>query len=452
MDFIEIPATRIPLIAEADVVVVGGGPAGFAAGLHAARAGAETVIVERLGSPGGMMTNGLMSVFVGEHLGDLQAEMHDRLGAGGHVVEPLKRYPELRSNPLFHYYGPNILPGRETASSVYAFDPHMAAVIMNGMMEENGVRPLLRTLCVGAKVEGESIRAVIVEDASGRKAIGGKVFVDATGRGDLAARCGVPCRGPGDEKGIPIAPGLMWKMGNVDYERLFEYLEKDPFLERAMKRAEAEGRLPPYRPKRMDLYGGAYSGHPHPEMCPTPHPGEMLLWAPAPREWGLDCAQRAGDLTRAEIELRKHISAEAGFLKRYVQGFENAYLASIAPWMGIREGRHPEGEYVIGYEDIRNQRRFHDAALRRTVPDWYDTSQGVRIRSFDIPYRCFLAAKVENLLLAGDNLSMEHEALLHIRGFGMALRTGEVAGTGAARSLKAGVRPKELQWNVILQP
>lgn len=452
MDFITFPETRIPLIADADVVVVGGGPAGFAAAIQAARTGAETVVVERFGSPGGMMTNGLMSVIVGEVLGDLQAEIHERLGAGGHIVEPLKRYPKLKSNPLFHYYGPNILPGRETASIVYAFDPLMTAVIMNGMMEENGIRSFLRALCVGAKVEGNSIRAVIVENASGKQAIGGKVFVDATGRGDLAARCGVPCKGPGNEKGIPIAPGLMWKMGNVEYERLFEYQERDPFLERPLKRADADGQLPPYRSKRMDIYGGAYSGHPHPEMCPTVHPGEMLLWAPAPHEWGLDCAQRAEDLTRAEIELRKHIMAEARFLTRYVPGFEKAYLASVAPCMGIREGRHPQGEYVIGYEDIRNQRRFHDAALHRTVSDWFDTRQGGRRLSFDIPYRCFLAGKVENLLLAGDNLSMEHEALLHIRGFGMALRTGEVAGTGAARSLKTGVRPKDLQWNALLQP
>ena len=98
------------------------------------------------------------------------------------------------------------------------------------------------------------------------------------------------------------------------------------------------------------------------------------------------------------------------------------------------------------YEDIKNQAMFNDAALRRTAYDWGDSGRGDRLLTFDIPYRCFLAKGFNNLLLAGDNLSMEHEALLHMRGFGMAVRSGEVAGSAAALSLKKGLLPKELQW------
>jgi hypothetical protein len=446
METILLPEARIPLIVKADVVVVGAGPAGVAAAIQAAREGASTALVERFGSPGGMMTNGLMSVTVGGSLGELQTEIFQRLHSGGHIVNPLERDPRLSSNPLFHYFGPNIMKGRKTASEIHVFDPHMTSIFMNEMLEESGVQLCLGTLFVDAKVEGQGIEAVVVENVSGRQAIGGKVFVDATGHGVLAARCGVPCRSAGSSSGPIIPPGLMWKMSHVDLDRLFEYQKEDPFLEGPIERASADGKLPHYRPKRMDIYGGAYSGQPRPEMCPTPYPGEVLLWASAPHEWRLNCAESAGDLNRAELALRKHILGESIFLARYVPGFEKAYVTGIAPMMGIREGRLPEGEYVMRYEDIRDQRRFEDAVLHRRSLDWFDTAQGSRMLSFDVPYRSFIAREIRNLLLAGDNISMAHEALLHMRGLGWAMRTGEIAGISAARSLKSGVSPKELKW------
>ena len=98
------------------------------------------------------------------------------------------------------------------------------------------------------------------------------------------------------------------------------------------------------------------------------------------------------------------------------------------------------------YVDIKNQTRFEDAALNRKSLDWGDPKQGNRLLTFDIPYRCFLAKKLDNLLLAGDNISMEHKALLQMRGFGMAIRTGEVAGTAAGISVKKKLPLKQIQW------
>lgn len=450
MEYITVPAERVPLLKKADVVVVGAGPAGFGAAVRAAQKGADTLVIERFGSPGGMIASGLMCVCVGEALGGLHTELLARLGDAGYMDNPLERFPELSSNPLFHYYGPNIAPKRKTAAKITVFDPVMAAVVMSRMMEERGVRFLLRTLFVDSVVENGTVSAVIVENASGRQAVGGKIFIDATGRGDVAARSGVPFTGAGNEKGLPIPPGLMWSMAGVDYEALFAYQKQDPGLDALMEKARANGDLPHYRPKRMDLYGGAYTGHPRLEMCPTLFPGDMLLWASAVYEWGLNCAESAEDLTRAETELRKHIMAEADFLKKYVPGFEGARVSGIAPFMGIREGRHPQGEYVMPYEDIRNQCRFEDAALRRKSFDWADMGQADRLLTFDIPFRCFLAKGADNLLLAGDNISMEHKALLHMRGFGMAVRTGEVAGMAAGQCTGEGIRPKDLEWKEAL--
>jgi hypothetical protein len=141
---------------------------------------------------------------------------------------------------------------------------------------------------------------------------------------------------------------------------------------------------------------------------------------------------------------------EFNFLTRYVPGFDQARLAAIAPFVGVREGRHPVGEHVMSYEDIRNWRRFKDAALRQTTWDRMNMEGGNPLVTFEVPYRSFLLRGVDNLLLAGDNVSMTHEALLHIRGFGTALRTGEVAGTAAAQAVKQEILPGELEWNVPL--
>jgi hypothetical protein len=447
MQYVNIPETKIPVMTEADVIVVGGGPAGMGAGIRAAQQGAKTIIIERFGSPGGMMTNGLMCIGVGEPLGGLHTELFERLGIEGYTENLLEKFPDLGSNPLFHYYGPNIMPGRQASSKFMAFDPEMTAIVMNEMIKENHIDLLLRNLFSDVLVEEGTIEAVIVENATGRQAIMGKVIVDATGRGDVVARAGAPFKSAGSKEGLPIPPGLMWMMSHVDYKRLFEYQKEDPTLEKAMMRAEEIGDLPQYRPKKMDIYGGAYTGHPRLEMSPALHPGDMLLWAPAVHEWGLNCAENAEDLCRGEVEIRKHIVGEADFLRKYVPGYEGSHVSRISSFFGIREGRHPQGEYVMRYEDIKNQAHFEDAALKRKSYDWGDPKQGSRLLSFDIPYRSFLAKDLDNLLLAGDNLSMEHEALLQMRGFGMAIRSGEVAGTAAGIAIQAKQNPKQIHWN-----
>ena len=451
MEHITLPGKRIPVLIDTDVVVIGGGPAGFASALTAAREGVRAVLIERYGCLGGMFTNGMMCISVGEPPQGLPTEILGGLARMGCVEDLYRRYPGLQSNPLFHYHGPNLAPGYRGPSKIAAFDPHHAAHVMMELMEGAGGSAVrLHTLFVDTQVQAGHIEAAIVESSSGRRAIKGKVFIDATGRGDVVARSGGPFVRAGNESGMPIAPGLMWKVSYCDCERLFLYQKEDPLLEKAMERARANGDLPRYRPKRTELYGGGYAGHPRPEMCPMLHPGDMLFWAPAVYEWKLDCAESDEDLTRAEIELRRDILAELRFLTRYVPGFEKARLAAIAPYVGVREGRHPVGEHVMSYEDIRSGRTFEDAALRLTTWDRMDMKGGNPYVTFEVPYRSFLLKGIDNLLLAGDNLSMTHEALLQIRGLGTALRTGEVAGRAAARAVKEGGMPRDVRWDAPL--
>lgn len=440
-----IPEIEIPVAKEADVVIVGGGPSGFGAAMCAARNGAETLLIERFGIPGGVMTMGLMPCVGFGPINGVHKEFWERLDKEGYIFNIKAKYPNC---PVYHYY-----PGYYGA---WWFNPDAGAFIMAQMMEEAGIKFLLRTLCVGAKVkkagDEDTIKTVIVENASGRQAIKGKIFLDATGRGDLAAQAGAPYKEPGDEKGNIIPPGLMWRMSGVEFDRFFEYQknEYDPKLEKAIAKAMANGDIPEYlyRSVPTKAYAGYYKGHPHLDCYPAGESGELTIWQSAPFEWNLNCAMDVDDATRGELEIRKLIIAESKFLKKYVPGFKKAWISGIAPFLGIREGRHPIGEHMLTYDDIRNQRTFPDTALKRSARDQLDFSGKRRAEyEFDVPYRSFLAKRIDNLLLAGESLSFEHYALFHsMRAFGPSLQTGEVAGTAAGLSIREQIGPKKLKW------
>jgi hypothetical protein len=449
--FINEPARKTPLAITADVVVIGGGPAGSGAAIRAAQGGADTVLIERFGSPGGSNTNGFMFISAGGPLvGKLCREIWDKLKPGGFIVNTVDKYPDLFYREIVHY---RAIAGAVT-DELMVYDPDMTAYMISESMQEAGVKQFLRTLFVDTIVENGAIKAVIVENASGRQAIEGKVFIDATGRGDVVARIGAPFTSAGDEMGFPMPAGLMWKICNADIDKLLEYEKKeDPGLDKVIEKAIAKGEAPSYYRQRKiaeDMKGSydhIYTGHPRPEMQPTMYPGELLMWEPSIHEWGINAAESVEDLTRAEIHIRKQIVAEFEFLKKYVLGFKKAHLGGFAPMLGIREGRHPIGEYVLTYEDIINDRKFDDTAIRLTTYESLDVTKPELGRvQYNVPYRTFLAKKVNNLFLTGDNISADHSAFIFNRGFPKAMTLGEVAGTAAALSVKNKISPKQYNF------
>lgn len=261
---IRVPETQIPVVAEADVVVVGGGPAGFGAAMRAARSGADTLLIERFGGPGGAATSGYMCVTgVGETF-PLHTEWVEGLHKEGWLFDAWKAYPQLPGNVLVHQSGR------------MNFQPDNGAYVMIRMLEKANVRLLFRTLFVDAVVrDGASgdgrIEAVIVENASGRQAIRGRIFIDATGRADVVARAGAPYQSAGDEKGLPVPFSLMYTISGVDYDKLFEYQKSDPALWKAIAKAKAAGDIPEglYMPYQYVIGGGwgGYSGCPQLNMC-----------------------------------------------------------------------------------------------------------------------------------------------------------------------------------------
>jgi hypothetical protein len=456
-----LPARKVPVAYDADVVVVGAGPGGFAAALQAARMGARVVLVEKLDMPGGVHTSGLQGA-AGPGVGGIHTELMERFAAAGHIYTATEAdLPAWAGNPLSHYERVLAPGSRFTRSS---FNPEGAGSVMAAMLEEAGVVALYGTAFVDAVVEAgngdDTISAIIVENAEGRQAIAGKVFVEGSGFAQLAARAGVqfvsgggpqPATADWDGRPRPIPGGLLWIMSGIDFARVAAHQAsaKDPTLLKLIAEADAAGDLPAglYRPRMRgsNVYGEHYIGHPTLDMSPMQRTGTFIFWQNVPYEWALHMDESAADEARAKRALRGFIEAEASFLKKYVPGFEEAVLTNVGRMVGVRDGRHPIGEHVFSLEDVVAGRRFPDPVTRPMTKTFY--WDGYRKHTFEVPYRSFLPKGIRNLLLTGASLSFTYQTIFMVmRNFPWCTQTGEIAGFAAARCVQEGVSPKELVW------
>lgn len=457
----ELPARTIDVAYDADVVVVGAGPGGFAAALKAARMGARVVVVERCDMPGGVHTSGLQGS-AGAGVGGIHTELMERFAADGYVYTATEStLPGWAGNPLSHYeryMKPDATFRRQS------FNPEGAGSVMATMLEEAGVIALYGTSFVDTVLKpgtgDDSIAAIIVENASGRQAITGRVFVEGSGTAQLAASAGVPfvSGGGGQPEGTnwdgvnrPIPGGLLWIMSDIDFSKVRAHQEsaRDPTLAKVIEEARAAGDIPPelYRPRMSgkDVYGDLYIGHPTIDMSPMQTDGSFILWQNVPYEWALHMDERADDDARAKRELRALIDAEVKFLKKYVPGFDQAVLNNIGRFVGVRDGRHPIGEHVFCLDDVLAGRRYRDAVTKPlTKPFYWD---GHRKHEFEVPFRCFLPKKIKNLLLTGASLSFTYDTIFMVmRNFPWCTQTGEIAGFVAGRCIERKIDPKDYEF------
>ena len=459
---VDIDGDRIPVTEPADIVVVGGGPGGFAAALKARRMGARVILIEKYDMPGGVHTSGLQGA-AGTGVGGIHSELMERCAAEGHVYTATETtHPDWAGNPLSHYEK-NLDPGAKFIRA--SFDPEGAGHVMADMLEEAGVEAMYGTSFSDVVLknggEDDTIDAVIVENASGTQAVKGRIFIDGTGTAELAARSGAPfVRGGGpqpvttgwDGRNRPIPGGCLWTMAGVDLAKLVSYQKtaNDPMLAKLIEKARSAGDIPPdlYRPRMSGsgVYGESYIGHPTLDLSPIRAPGSYILWQNVPYEWALHMDDNAENEARAETSLRSFIEAEARFLNKYVPGFEQAVITDIGRYVGIRDGRHPIGEYVFSLDDALSGRSFPDAVTRPMTKTFH--WDGYSRHAFEVPYRCFLPRKIGNMLLTGASLSFTYETIFMVmRNFPWCTQTGEIAGYAAALSIENDISPKQLEWN-----
>ncbi|HZQ73511.1 MAG TPA: FAD-dependent oxidoreductase [Burkholderiales bacterium] len=405
------------MLAEHEIVVLGGGPAGIAAAAAAARAGCSTLLVERYGFLGGMGTAAGVTNFCGLHAnvhGEVRQVVH---GVADELLERIDRLGGL-SEPH------SLFRGKIKAQ---AYDNAAYKLAADDLVLASGAKLLFHACAAGFRENH-----LLVETKSGRGAVRGKLFIDCSGDGDLAAWAGAPFE-KGDGRGGMLYPSLMFRVNNVDARRAGRLWERIGELMAASgRRFPRKGAI--VRPQKHDIEWRV-------NVTQLANPDGSAVD-------GTDAAQ----LSRAEIEGRRQAADFFSFL-RTAPGFENAYLLDLAPQVGIRETRRITGEYQLTDADVLGCASFEDTIGVNGWPIEEHVAGDVRwrlppipqSRGFNhLPYRMLLPLGVENLLVAGRCASMTHLGQSAARVSGACFAMGEAAGTAAALALRAGCGPREV--------
>jgi hypothetical protein len=408
-----VPEERVPVAADRDLVVVGGGSAGMAAAVTAARLGLRTTLIEEMGFLGGMSTGGCVGTFCGFYLrepsGDLvrlvggfAAEVMDRLAAGGHC------------------YGP--VPFKTTGAVPYV--PWGVKRLYDVMVDAEPLLDLvLHARFVRAVASDRAVEATVVATRGGLVAYRAPFFVDASGDAVLARAAGVPV-----ERGETIQyPSMMFYMQHVDLERALPALfDLNDLLERHFTSDQL--------PRR--------SGN----LIPTGRPGEVLVAMSRVAIEGrpVDGADPF-ELTRGELVGREQAERCAAFLRQRVPGFDEAFLSDTAPRLGLRETRRIRGRYRLTEDDVLGGRRFDDGVCRSAWPielhvadgrtEWRLLDDGIW---YTVPYRCLLPDGIDNLAVVGRCISASREAFASVRVIGPCMGEGQAAAAAVSLALPDG--------------
>jgi FAD dependent oxidoreductase len=437
---------------EYDVLVVGGGNAGCAAAIAAARRGARTLLVERYGFLGGTATASMVGPWMTFHSGD------DRI-VGGIAQEIVERLVARGASPG------HLRDSSDYVATITPFDPEVHKALLFEMMREAGVSLMLHAYVLSARVEDGTVRGAAFATVGGIREYAGRVVIDATADAFVAASAGVETQ-QGDARGRVQPASLMFRLSHVDLSKLAAYLRTHPDQMRTSLKAHE--RTAPALTAVAGLYelwkkaaGDGEVDIPR-ELVSffiSPYPDEVTV--NMTRVTDIDPLD-PGDLTRAEIEARLQVMQLLEFFRGRVPGFENARLAATGAQVGIRESRRIVGRYTLTAQDVLAARRFDDAVARSAYPiDIHNPSgSGTTTRrlapgeSYEIPYRCLLPANREQLLVAGRCISTTHEALASTRLTPTVMTLGQAAGTAAAlaraRRVRVGdVDPAELRAQLI---
>lgn len=410
--------TRIDRISQeinTDVLVVGGGLAGVAAAVAAARNGASVLLAEREGCLGGMATIGLVNPFMpyGVWVGDWRQDLDRPVNAGWfrELLEALDAEGGLEPE------------GRQT------FDEEILKLVLDRMCRNAGVRVLFHTMLTDVEREGDAVRSVVLSGKSGQMAVRATCYVDASGDADLTALAGCPFHLGRGADGLCQPMTTCFRVMGID-TALFDMNRDHDALNRAWQAYREKN---PVRNPRGDVLVFRHMAEGVLHINSTRIPGRMPVDA-----WAL---------SEAEMEGREQVFELHRFLRETMPGFERSRVMMSAAHVGIRESRRIVGETEVTAEDLLSCRKYPDAIARGTYPvDIHDPAGGGTLLKpipygdwYTVPLRALVPKGMHNLIVAGKPISATHEAHASTRVLPICACVGEAAGVAAALAVKTGL-------------
>lgn len=419
------PAQSIPVCAQTDVVVVGGGPAGVAAAVSAARNGCKTILIERYGHLGGMATGGLVILI--PHLSDgsstqqiqgINQEWLDRLDKrGGALHPPVEELgsTDARSLNKWSLYFSCVVNGR-VRQSVYV-EPEILKCVMSDMVTESGVELALHCWGARALMQDGRVGGVIFESKSGRMAIQSKMVIDCTGDGDIFASAGADFEmefGP-DLRSSMMA--LVFRLGNVDYLKFAQWRVENPEAWQAMMKA-------------MNKIAGF-------KVLPLPSARNDVVWV---NNWlpGGNCLA-INDLTHVETRVRQVMPMLHQYCKDNLPGFESCFIFDTASQIGTRGSRRLKGLHRLDMSDFKASRSYKDTVA--VFPSIFPDQIGHLI---EFPYRSMVPETVDGVIAAGRCFSSSLQANDMINLIPHCAAMGEAAGCASAMAVQSGCEARDV--------
>lgn len=406
---VDEPARKTPVCATADVVVCGGGPAGVAAALSAARASARVILIEQSGCLGGIWTSGLLSYWL---------DVHNKKGLTEELMTRIEQAGGGGFSPK----------GQRTG----VFDVEVTKLVLERLCEEHNIEIFYHSRIVAAQKVDSRLTHVILESKSGREAVAAKAFIDCTGDGDLGARSGCSFALGHPEHGKMQPMSMIALISGVQAQEI------TPFYN------DIDDRQPWAAPKDRLYAAMEAGGHAPSYSKPTLfRVRDDLFILMANHEYGVSgISQR--DVTRATLHARKDIHASVDALRKQGGVWQRVRIVATPEQIGVREGRRLLGRYTMTLDDLKEGRTFEDAACKVSFSvdiHALDPSKNkgidaapIRVKPYDIPVRALIAKEVEGLFFAGRCISGDFFAHSSYRVTGNAVAMGEAAGRVAAKA------------------
>lgn len=437
---------NIPELLSADVCVCGGGPAGTAAAITAAKNGAKVILIERGITLGGLQTLGCvypcMPTFCYDSDTPYIDEINLRMKKRG--IDPVPKETETFYGGGRAFYSPEIL------SEIY-----------DEMCEENGVEILYNFSIIGARTSGGKISECIVHTIEGIFSISAKIFIDATGDAVLSRFAGVPVEKGSEKTGRNQPMSFRFEMSGIDETKVYKF-----FTEK-VKDSQAVNLKPPYFEfaKRKDTEYFYRKGVERGELTEDDFlyiqvftingkPNTLSLNCPELPPLGFSSTS-AISYSKAVPFGRKMMRRIAKFFIKNVPGFEKAYISREASMLGARESWRIRGKYYLTEKDYVGERKFSDAVCRTAYPiDIHDEKLQfektfVKGDYYEIPFRALITNEFENFAVVGRCASGNFSAQASFRIQPTCMSMGEAAGIAAAYSLKNNIPLNSVEWDKI---